>query len=106
MRALIELRQLLPKRLETFLAGPILLARQSLLLDLKLNLAPFDLVDLLRETVDLDAQPAGRLVDEIDRLVGKVPVTHVPIGEGGRRNQSVIRYPYSVMHFIALLQAT
>ena len=43
-----------------------------------------DDVDLGRHRVDLDAQLGGRLVDEVDGLVGQEAVGQVAVGEHGR----------------------
>ena len=91
--------------------GPALLGRLVLLLferrqlDLELHDLALDLVDLLRQRIDRDAQPRRGLVDQVDRLVGQEPVRDVTMGKGRGGNDRVICNPYSVMDFVALLQA-
>ena len=67
--------------------------------------AALDLVDLLRQRVDLDPQPARRLVHQVDRLVGKEAVADVAVRQGRRRHERVVRDAYAVVHFVALFQA-
>ena len=67
---LLELGQLLFDNGAALLRGLILLLGQRTPLDLELEGPAIELVDLGRHRVDLDAQPRGRLVHEIDRLVG------------------------------------
>src|SRR5882724_4257350 len=71
---LLELGDLQLQRLATLDGGPVLFLEQRLPLDLELQNAPLDLVDLLGQAVDLDAEPAGCFVDQIDRLVGQEAV--------------------------------
>ena len=74
-------------------------------LDLELADAPLDDVDLGRHRVDLDAQPAARLVDEVDRLVGEEAPGDVAVGEHGRRHERGILDAHAVVHLVALLEA-
>ena len=73
-------------------------------LDVELLDAPLHLVDLERHGVDLDAQLAGRLVDEVDGLVGQEAVGDVPVGEHGRRHQGGVLDADAVVHLVALLE--
>ena len=74
-------------------------------LDLELAHAPLGLVELERRGVDLHAQPRRRLVDEVDRLVGQVPVGDVAVGEHRRRDQRRVADAHAVVRLVALLQA-
>ena len=56
-------------------------------LDLELAHAALGLVELERRRVDLHAQAGPGLVDEVDRLVGQLPVRDVAVGEDGRGHQ-------------------
>ncbi len=71
----------------------------------RLHDAPVDLVELGRNRVDLDPQPARRLVHEVDRLVGKEPVGDVALGHDGGRHERGVLDPDAVVHLVALLQA-
>jgi len=69
-RAFAQLCQLALDRLAPLDRARVLLLLQRRQLDLELHHATVDLVDLGRQRVDLDPQPRGRLVDQVDRLVG------------------------------------
>ena len=81
------------------------LGLQRDLLDLELQDAPLDDVDLRRHRVDLDAQLAGRLVDEIDRLVRQEAVREIAVGQHGSGDERGVLDAHAVMHLIALLEA-
>src|SRR5919206_446308 len=70
-RALAQLGELALDRLAPGDRRVVLLLRQGGQLDLELEHAPVDLVDLDRHRVDLDPQARGGLVDEVDGLVGQ-----------------------------------
>ena len=82
----------------------VLLLEQRLALDLELHDAPLDLVDLLRQAVDLDPEPARRLVDQVDRLVGEEAVADVAVGERRRRDEGVVGDPDAVVDLVLLLE--
>ena len=63
------------------------------------------LVELERRGVDLHPQPRGRLVDEVDRLVGQEPVGDVAVREHGGRDERGVADPDAVVRLVALLQA-
>ena len=75
------------------------------LLDLELQDAPLDDVDLGRHRVDLDAQLAGRLVDEVDGLVGQEAVGEVAVRQHGGGDERGVLDAHAVVHLVALLQA-
>jgi hypothetical protein len=85
-------------------AGLVLLFLQRLALDLQLHDRAVDLIQLLRLGVDLHAQPAGRLVDQVDGLVGQEAVGDVAVAERGRGNDGAVGDAHAVMHFVALLE--
>jgi hypothetical protein len=66
---LAQLRELLGDGLAPLHGGGVRLGLQGLLLDLELDHAPLDGVELHGHRVDLHAQAARRLVDEVDGLV-------------------------------------
>ena len=107
MRAglLLEVGQLLLERLEPGLRGVVGLLAQRLALDLELDPAPLELVELDRHRVDLHAQPRRRLVDEVDRLVGQEAVGDVAVRQRGRRDERRVGDPDAVVDLVALAQA-
>jgi hypothetical protein len=74
-------------------------------LDLELRHAPLRLVELDGRRVDLHPQPRGRLVDEVDRLVGEEAVGDVAVGEHRGRDERRIADAHAVVRLVALLQA-
>ena len=80
-------------------------SRSACALDLELHDAALHLVDLLRQRVDLDAQPRRGLVDEIDRLVGQEAVADVAMRERRRGDDRVVGDAHAVVHLVALLEA-
>ena len=74
-------------------------------LDLELAHAAVDLVQLDRHGVDLHAQPRGRLVDQVDRLVGQVAVGDVAAREHGGGDQRRVLDADAVVDLVALLEA-
>ena len=55
--------------------------------------------------VDLDAQPRGRLVDQVDGLVGQEAVGDVAVRERGRGHERRVLDAHAVVHLVALLEA-
>jgi hypothetical protein len=74
-------------------------------LDLQLHDAAVDLVDLGRQRVDLDPQPRGGLVDQVDRLVGQEAVGDVAVRQLGGGDQRVVLDAHAVVVLVALLEA-
>jgi len=99
-----QLLQLLLHALAPLFRGLVLFFRQGRELDLVLHDLPLDLVDLLRERIDLDPQPARRFVHQVDRLVGEEAVADVALRQRRRRDQSVVRDADAVVDLVALLQ--
>ena len=64
-----------------------------------------DLVDLDRDAVLLDAQPACGLVEEVDRLVRQEPVGDVAVAQARSREQCTVLDAHAVVRFVLLLQA-
>ena len=79
--ALALLGELALDRLAALGGGGVGLLGERGQLDLELHHAAVDLVDLGRQRVDLDAQPRGGLVDQVDRLVGQEAVGDVAVRE-------------------------
>ena len=89
---------------EAFLARGVLLFFQRLPLHLDLHDLALDHVDFRGHRIELDLQPRGRLVDEIDRLVRQKAVADVAMRKRGRGDQRGVLDAHAVVHFVALLQ--
>ena len=74
-----DLGQLLAQRREPALARVVLFLGKRGLLDLELQRAPRELVQLLRHRVHLGADHRARLVHEVDRLVGQETVGNIAV---------------------------
>ena len=81
------------------------LGLEGLLLDLELHDAPLHGVQLGRHRVDLDAQAAGGLVDQVDGLVGQEARGDVAVRQPGGGDQRAVLDAHAVVHLVALLQA-
>ena len=103
---LLVVRQLGPQLIQAFLGGDVLLLGQRHLLDLEAPHQAFHLIDLDGAGVDLHPQPRGRLVDEVDGLVGQEPRRDVPVGQRRRGHQRRVGDAHTVVHLVALLEAT
>ena len=73
-------------------------------LDLELAHGPVGLVELERARVDLHLQARGRLVDEVDRLVGELPVGDVAVGEHRGGDERCVADADAVVRLVLLLQ--
>ena len=73
-------------------------------LDLQLDDAPVERLDLFRFRFDLHADPACRLIHKVDRLVGQEPVGDVAVGKRRRRDDRPIRDPHAVVQLVFLLE--
>ena len=110
---LVQVRVLPLQRLELGLQvrEPLLrrvvgLLLQGHLLDLELDDAAVEPVHLLGLGVDLHAQAGRGLVDEVDGLVGQLPVGDVAVGQRRRGHDGRVGDVHAVMDLVALLQAT
>ena len=65
---------------------------------------PFAHIDLERHRVDLDPQPAGSLVHQVDGLVGQETLSQVSIRQGDSGNQRCVGDAHAVVDLVALLQ--
>ena len=104
-RVLLEVGELAFEAIETLQRGRVRLLLERGALDLELADAPFHLVDLDRHRIDLDPEPGGRLIDEVDGLVREEPARHVAIGQDGGRDERGILDPNAVVDLVSLLQA-
>ncbi len=85
--------------------GLVGLLAQGLALDLELHHPALHFVELSRHRVDLHAQPRGRLVDQVDGLVGQESVGDVAVREDGRRHQRRVLEADLVVELVTLAQA-
>ena len=99
--ALLRVRELALDRLAHL--GRLLAHRREL--DLELAHGPVGLVELERRAVDLHLQPRSSLVDEVDRLVGQLPVGDVAVGEHGSGHERGVADADAVVRLVLLLQA-
>ncbi len=80
--------------------APYGLSRDLLRADLALGL-----VEFLWRRVDLDAQAARGLVDQVDGLVGEEAVGDVAVREFGRGDDRAVRDAHAVVDLVAVLDA-
>src|SRR5690606_25002786 len=89
---------------EALFGGGVLLLFERELLELQaVDVAP-QLVDLKRSRVDLHAQTARRLVNQVDGLVRQLAAGDVAVRERRRRDERTIRYRDLVVSLAALLE--
>ena len=89
------------------LSGELVLLRADgrFLLALHRLEAPDGLLQRRRRSCLLETHPRGRLVDEVDRLVGQEPVGDVASGQLGRGLQRLVGDHQLVVLLVALLDA-
>ena len=104
-RALFQGREFIAKTQEPVPRALVGLLLERLPLDLQLDDAPVELVELLGLGIDLHPEPARSLVDEVDGLVGQEAIGDVAVGERSRRDERVVGDGDAVMHFVLLFQA-
>ena len=61
------------------------------------------LLQVRGETVNGDAQPGPRLVNEVNRLVGQMPILHITVREPRGRDQGLIKKGHLVVLLVAIL---
>ena len=91
--------------LEPRLGRVVLLLAQRLALDLQLDAASLELVELGRHRIHLHPQAAGRLVHQVDRLVRQESFGQVTIRKHGCRDQRRVRDAHAVVDLVPLAQA-
>ena len=101
----LELLQLFVERLQPLLRRLVALLLERLALHLELDDAPVEAVQLLGLRVDLHADARRRLVDQVDRLVGKLTVRDVAMRERRGGDDRGVGDLDLVMHRVTLLQA-
>src|SRR6185503_3629334 len=103
---LVELRDLRLEIGQTALRRLVLLLLQRFALDLELDDPTLEPVHLLGLAVDLHADARRRLVDQVDRFVGQLPVADVAVRQRRGGDDGGIRDLDLVVNFVALLEAT
>ncbi|CCZ14037.1 putative uncharacterized protein [Prevotella sp. CAG:487] len=91
---------------ELFYLGLVVLAFDSLALNLELFQPSGYLVELLRNRVALHAQFGSRLIHKVDSLVGKEAVGDVTLGEFHGSDASIVLYTHLMVVLVAFLQTT
>ena len=104
-RIFLQVGQLFFEAGEPLLGGFIFLFLQGLALDLELQDLAVYFVQRLGLGVDLGAQAGGGFVDQVDGLVGQVPVGDVAAAERRGGDHGCIGDAHSVVYLVALLQA-
>ncbi len=94
----VECLQAIPRGLVRFLS-------QRFALDLELNDPAVEFVQRLGLGIHLHAQAAGRLVHQVDGLVGKEAIRDVAMRQLRRRDDRGIGDAHAVVDFVFLLQA-
>ena len=102
----LDLGNLLAQGLQTLLGGVVGLLHERLLLNLQLGELTRGGVDLDRHAVELHAQAACGLVDQVDGLVGQEAVGDIAIGEVGGGHERAIGDVHAMEDLILLLEAT
>ena len=77
----------------------------GLVLDLELEFAAPEVVDLLRQAVQLHPDAAGGLVDEVDGGVGEAAVRHVAVRHGGGGDDGQVGDADAVVDLVLLFDA-
>ena len=91
--------------LQPFLRCPVGFGAQRLAFDLQLHDAAADRIERLGLRVDRDAHARGRLVNQIDRLVGKAAVADIASAKLHRPDDRRVSDAHPVMHLVAALDA-
>ena len=102
----LDLGNLLAQGLQTLLGGVVGLLHERLFLDLQLGELTRGGVDLDRHAVELHAQAACCLIDQVDGLVGQEAVGDVAIGEVGGGHERAIGDMHAVEDLVLFLEAT
>ncbi len=85
---------------------PVLLLLDHLPLHLELDQAPVEAIHLLGHGIDLHADPARRLVHQVDGLVRQLAIGNVALRQPRRGHDRGIRDIDAMVDLVALLEAT
>ncbi len=99
-----ELAELFVERLQALLRGFVAFLLERLALHLELHDAPVEPVDLLGLGVDFHADARRRLVDQVDGLVGQLPVRDVAVRQRRGGHDGRVGDLDLVVNGVALLQ--
>ncbi len=102
---LLQLGDIVLKLGQALLGGLVVLLLQRLALDLQLDQPAVETVQLFRLGIDLHADAAGGLVDQVDGLVRQLTIRDVAMAELGRGDDGAIGDGHAVVHLVALLEA-
>src|SRR5690606_33996540 len=72
--------------------------------DFELTDLAITLIDFLRNTVQLQSKPGGRLIDQVDRFIGEMPVSDVSGREFSRCDQRFVFDFDLVIHLVFFLE--
>ncbi len=91
---------------QTLARGLVLFLLQCLTFHLELDQTAIQAIQGLGLGVDLHADTAGSLVDQVDGLVRQLAVGDVAMGQLGRGNDGAVGDGHLVVYLVALLEAT
>ena len=100
----LEVGEVLLELLQPLLRGLVLLLAKGLAFDLELHDAAAHLVQFRRHRVDLHAQLRGRLIHQVDGLVGQEAIGNVALRQHGRGDQRRVLELHAVMDLVAFAQ--
>ena len=101
---LLELGEFLLEPLQPFVGRRIVLLLERFALDLELDDATVELVDLFGLGIHFHAPPTGGLIDEIDGLVGQESVRDVAVRQCRGGDDRTVGDANTVMKLVLLLQ--
>jgi hypothetical protein len=101
----LQLPDVVLELLQSLLRGLVGFLLQRLALDLELDQPAVQLVQRLGLGIDLDADAAGGLINEINGLVRQLAVGDVAVRQLGRGDDGAVGDVHAVVHLVALLEA-
>ena len=104
-RAILQIPKLGFQLFQPLRRSLVIFAAQRFGLDLHLQDLPIQRIELFGLAVDGHAQPGGRLIHQVNRLVGQKPVGNVAVRQGCSRHQCRIRDTDPVVQLVFFLDA-
>ena len=101
----LELDDLFVDQFQPLQRSLVLLLLHGFTLDLQLDQPSVELVHDFGLGVELDLDLAGRLINQVDRLVGQEAIRDVAIRKPRRCQKRRVANPNAVMHFVLFLDA-